>query len=236
MRYSTKMYEQQKHSSSTLCTLGSNNSLSSLATTMSSSSNSNSHEQKQRKRRMPKRSVSFAVEEKIVYEVDCFKDMYAQVKDEIWYDGREMHNSRKNDIKALKKAQQKAGTKAFIETDDMTWRGFEDIQYGFCRVQKSALYTNAVVEEYCNQIFGGYSDPDEIRSIAKGLSKEERSRARKAGIEDAKKAGITTKKSSSTKSSNGKKSVGSSFKSWLNKKSTSTVALKSLLVVKPISS
>ena len=117
-------------------------------------------------------------------------------KNTIWYDGKELGGMRKREIKKAKNAQILAGAGNPIESEEITWRGFEDIQGQWCRVEKSSEYTTAVVKHYHSQVNQGYFDADELKRIAKGLSKQERMRARNMALKDMADAGIKMDKKS----------------------------------------
>jgi len=144
----------------------------------------------------PKKSLSFSEELCKIQMVESLADTPGIAKNEIWYDGRELGGMRKQEIRKVKHAQVMAGAGNSIETDDMTWRGFEDIQGHWCRVEKSANYTTAVVRHYHTQVAQGYSDADELKRVAKGLSKVERNRARNLALKDMADAGIKMDKKS----------------------------------------
>ncbi|CAB9524797.1 expressed unknown protein [Seminavis robusta] len=166
--------------------------------------------------------------------VECFANL-PDGKESIWYEGKELGAMRKKDIKSLKHAQVMAGTSS-IESDEITWRGFEDIEGCWCRVEKSADYTTAVVRHYHAQLSQGYFDPEELKKIAKGLSKQERTRVRQLALKDAAAVGnktgilgrpstIRRARSNVTTASNGMKRVSSSSSGGM-KKVRSSAGLK----------
>lgn len=142
----------------------------------------------------PKKNLSFSENLCKVQFVESF--VTPDTKNAIWYEGRELGGMRKKEIKKVKHAQIMAGQGNSIEDEDLTWRGFEDIQGQWCRVEKSAEYTTAVVKHYHNQVNQGYFDANELKKIAKGLSKQERIRARNLALKDMEDAGIKTDKKS----------------------------------------
>lgn len=149
-----------------------------------------------RRNSCPKKTLSFSQDLCKVQMIECLANTTPQNKNEIWYDGRELGGMRKKEIKKVKHAQIIAGQGKSIETEDLTWRGFEDIQGHWCRVEKSAEYTTAVVKHYHSQVNQGYSDADELKRIAKGLSKTERTRARNLALKDMEEVGIKMDKKS----------------------------------------
>lgn len=144
---------------------------------------------------LPKKTLSFSEDLCKIKLVECIANE-PDTKNAMWYDGKELGGMRKQEIRKVKKAQIVAGEGRSIETDEMTWRGFEDIQGHWCRVQKSHHYTGAVVRHYHNQLEQGYFDADELKKLAKGLSKEERQRARNLALKDMADAGIKMDKKS----------------------------------------
>lgn len=137
-----------------------------------------------------KKNLSFSEDLCRVQFVECLTNSSPDAKNTIWYDGRELGGMRKKEIKKAKHAQILAGAGNPIESEDTSWRGFEDIQGQWCRVEKSAEYTTAVVRHYHSQVHQGCFDADELKKIAKGLSKQERARARNLALKDMADAGI----------------------------------------------
>ena len=147
-------------------------------------------------RSLTKKNLSFSEDLCRVQYVECLANTSPEAKNAIWYDGKELGGMRKKEIKKVKHAQIMAGQGNDIESEDLTWRGFEDIQGQWCRVEKSAEYTTAVVKHYHSQVNQGYFDADELKRIAKGLSKQERLRARNLALKDMEDAGIRLDKKS----------------------------------------
>jgi len=143
----------------------------------------------------PRKALSFSSDLCEIRLIDCLADT-PKAKNAMCYDGRELDFLRKKEIKKAKHAQVVAGQGNSIETDEVSWRGFEDIQHSFCRVEKSAEYTTAVVGHYQSQVSQGYSDADELKRVAKDLSKQERERARNLALDDMAHAGIESDKKS----------------------------------------
>lgn len=172
------------------------NSTPSLTTlTRSTSADSTASANRRCSTGTPKKSLSFSSDLCKIQLVECIANT-PDAKNAIWYDGRELGGMRKKEIKKVKHAQIVAGQGKSIENDDITWRGFEDIQGHWCRVEKSAEYTTAVVKHYHSQVNQGYFDADELKRIAKGLSKQERERARNLALKDMADAGIKLDKKS----------------------------------------
>jgi hypothetical protein len=115
----------------------------------------------------------------------------------VWYDGKALAKMRKREIHMLKALQKDAGRMS-IESDEITWRGFEDIQFSWCRVEKSRNYTSEVVELYQNQLSQGYYYLEEIRKVAKALTRSERARVYNLALRDAEEVGIIVVKKRST--------------------------------------
>jgi hypothetical protein len=131
--------------------------------------------------------------------VECFVNG-PEGTESIWYSGKELGDMRKQEIKKLKAAQKVAG-KDSIESDEMTWRGLEDIRDSWCRVEKSSRYTDHIVEHLSAQFSQGYFNPEEIRTVARAESKAERARVYNLAVRDAEGVGIVVAKRSTVRKS-----------------------------------
>lgn len=192
----------------TMSTTGSSSSISSLSSLNSSSlkrSGSSSKNMTAGSKRfsLVKRKVRFTADE--IFEVQCFKtDLEDEHKAELWYKGSDMAQMRKRQLKELKKSQAQVDLAALDEdladaretvesasNGELTWRGFEDIQQGWCRVQKSSKYTRKVVATYEAQLEDCCElQVDDLRKVARSLSKDERARVRQVAVQDAKDVGM----------------------------------------------
>lgn len=199
-RFSTTVYANEKDGSSTTLgtspIYGSNCSLSSMMSGASVGTTGTASSMKSTggagKRSLPKKNVRWTTKGDQMNDIDCFKNLPAEHKAELWYEGRAMGLMRKSQIRELKSAQREAnaaGKSLKATNPNISWRGFEDIRDGFCRVEKSSTYTSEVVRHYHTQLDAGYTDVEELKRIGKGLSKPERQRVRDLGIADAKSAG-----------------------------------------------
>lgn len=136
-------------------------------------------------------------------------------KNAVWYSKRELSSLRKHEVQqtttfSLQQQQQQqllalaAHNKANkknkdrhnnhdnvyprLEHANLTWRGMEDVQLGYNRVEKSQKYVSAVLNEIDMQQQAGYFNEYELRAVAKTLSRQERGKAHKMALLDEKEA------------------------------------------------
>jgi hypothetical protein len=127
-------------------------------------------------------------------------------KNSVWYSKTELSSLRKQEVKqntvtqqqlltlaasaASKKKAKKmlSGNNPLLESANLTWRGLEDVQLGYNRVERSQKYVCAVLDEISMQSQAGYFNEYELRAVAKSLSKDERQKAHKLALQDEKEA------------------------------------------------
>jgi hypothetical protein len=123
-------------------------------------------------------------------------DSSPEDKNVIWYDYEDLQKMKRAEIRNNKIVSEEAG-KPGMDAAGLTWRGFESIQQGYSREERSRSYARLVVQQYKAQLRdrSGQSDEKELRQFAKGHSKDERQKARKRAEQDAKEAKEEFKKS-----------------------------------------
>jgi hypothetical protein len=158
-----------------------------------------------RMRKIPK-SVRFEDEVATTYEV---KKISQEEHDIVWYSSVELELLCRSEIRHNKAAEKKVEAGESIESNDLTWRGFEDLSEGYSKIEKSMAHTRAVLAVYDDQLDKEINDLEQLRNVSESLSKQDNERARAIGLRDA----------DAVKAGKAKRT----FKSWLRKSYSAVV-------------
>lgn len=130
-----------------------------------------------RNRRPIGRSVSFGERRTRTVEI-----IDPEARNEVWYTKQELFRLHRKEIKKNLIVQlnvMEGKSNVTMESKGLTWRGLEDIEKENERSSKIQQYVQTVVYEHKQE-----ADPNELKRLAKSLSKEAREEARQMAVMD----------------------------------------------------
>ncbi|CAB9524799.1 expressed unknown protein [Seminavis robusta] len=127
-----------------------------------------------------KRTVSFGSE-----QVRTVQIVDPESKNDVWYTKRQLNTLHKLEIRKNLLHQLQAdrttssSKKSALENEDCTWRGMENLEKETERLERIQSYVRTVILEHRSE-----TSSEELKRIAKAMSKGERDRAHSMGLKD----------------------------------------------------